>query len=78
VCGLVGYIGAEPVVTRQRLVHMRDQLRHRGPDDAGIFVHAEDGVAVGLAHRRLSIMDTRTVGRQPMTDETGRLQLVCP
>jgi len=75
-CGLVGYIGTQPVVTRQRLVHMRDQLRHRGPDDAGIFVHAEDGVAVGLGHRRLSIMDTRTIGRQPMTDETGRLQLV--
>lgn len=45
---------------------MRDTLRHRGPDDADLIV-SEAGPAIGFAHRRLSILDTRTVGRQPMT-----------
>ncbi|MBU1898880.1 asparagine synthase (glutamine-hydrolyzing) [Myxococcota bacterium] len=73
-CGIVGYAGRAPLVTRQRLVHMRDQLRHRGPDDAGIYLHARGGVAVGLAHRRLSILDTREIGRQPMS--LGTLHLI--
>jgi len=53
------------------LERMRDVLTHRGPDECGIFV---DG-AVGLGHRRLSIVDVAS-GRQPMTNEDGRLQLV--
>lgn len=72
-CGLVGYVGPRPPVTRERLVAMRDRLTHRGPDDAGLYAHADDRVAVGLAHRRLSIIDTRTVGRQPMASADGRL-----
>ena len=72
-CGLVGYVGATPPVSRQRLVHMRDTLRHRGPDDAGVYVHAGRDACVGLGHRRLSIIDTRDVGRQPMSDASGRV-----
>lgn len=75
-CGLVGYVGRGPVVSRQRLVHMRDTLRHRGPDDAGIFTQRVEGAAVGLGHRRLSILDTRSVGKQPMAGPDGRLQIV--
>src|SRR5918998_618204 len=50
---------------------MRDVIAHRGPDDCGIFI---DG-AVGLGHRRLSIVDVAS-GHQPMTNEDGTLHIV--
>ena len=46
---------------------MRDVLSHRGPDGAGLFI---DG-PVGLAHRRLAIVDVSSAGEQPMTNEDG-------
>src|SRR6266496_2609911 len=52
------------------LERMRDMITHRGPDDEGIFI---DG-AVGLGHRRLSIVDV-AAGHQPMTNEDGSLQI---
>lgn len=58
-------------VNEERLVRMRDVLKHRGPDDAGLFI--ED--SVGLAHRRLSIVDVAS-GHQPMSNEDGSLQIV--
>ena len=67
---------------------MRDVLTHRGPDDSGIFVDARVGAivaggtdknvcptAVGLGHRRLSIVDVNA-GQQPMTNEDGTLHIV--
>jgi asparagine synthase (glutamine-hydrolysing) len=53
------------------LERMRDVIRHRGPDDEGIFV---DG-RVGLGHRRLSIVDV-AAGHQPMTNEDGSLRII--
>jgi asparagine synthase (glutamine-hydrolysing) len=53
------------------LVRMRDVLKHRGPDDAGLFIEGP----VGLAHRRLSIVDLAT-GHQPMGNEDGSIQIV--
>ncbi len=58
-------------VSEAILLRMRDVLRHRGPDDAGIFIEGP----VGLAHRRLSIVDLAT-GHQPMANEDGALQIV--
>jgi asparagine synthase (glutamine-hydrolysing) len=58
-------------VERGTLERMRDVLTHRGPDDAGLFM---DG-AVGLGHRRLSIVDV-AAGHQPMTNEDGALRIV--
>jgi asparagine synthase (glutamine-hydrolysing) len=52
------------------LKSMRDVITHRGPDDEGIFI---DG-AVGLGHRRLSIVDV-AAGHQPMTNEDGSLYI---
>lgn len=52
------------------LERMRDVIRHRGPDDAGLFV---DG-RVGFGHRRLSIVDVAS-GHQPMTNEDGTLHI---
>jgi len=47
-------------------------MSHRGPDDAGILI---DG-SVGLAHRRLSILDPSPAGHQPMSDATGDISIV--
>jgi asparagine synthase (glutamine-hydrolysing) len=52
------------------LERMRDVLRHRGPDDKGIFFSGP----VGLGHRRLSIVDVSR-GHQPMTNEDGSLHI---
>ena len=59
------------VVDEATLTRMRDVLRHRGPDDAGLFI---DG-PIGLAHRRLSIVDLAT-GHQPMPNEDGSVHIV--
>ena len=53
------------------LERMRDVLCHRGPDDEGVFLSD----AVGLGHRRLSIIDVSR-GHQPMTNEDATLQIV--
>ena len=58
-------------VSEALLLRMRDVLRHRGPDDAGIFIEGP----IGLAHRRLSIVDLAT-GHQPMANEDGSLRIV--
>jgi len=43
---------------------MRDAMAHGGPDDAGLYLDREKGVALG--HRRLSILDLSSLGHQPM------------
>jgi asparagine synthase (glutamine-hydrolysing) len=58
-------------VSEAVLLRMRDILRHRGPDDAGLFVEGP----VGLAHRRLSIVDL-AAGHQPMANGDGSLRIV--
>lgn len=70
ICGLLTFDG-RPVDPRT-VQAMTDTLRHRGPDDSGIFV---DG-GVGLGHTRLSILDLTSAGHQPMIDESGDLVVV--
>jgi asparagine synthase (glutamine-hydrolysing) len=53
---------------------MTDKLTHRGPDDSGVWVDPE--VGIGLGHRRLSIIDLSSEGRQPMSSACGRYQIV--
>src|SRR6516165_1244786 len=65
-CGIAGIFNfrtQEPVSPRLLKV-MTDTLVHRGPDDEGFYVSG----ALGLAHRRLSIIDLES-GHQPMTNE---------
>src|SRR5256712_4784159 len=72
-CGIAGIVKLDPedVVEEARLVRMRDALRHRGPDDAGLWV---DG-PVGLGVRRLSIVDV-VGGHQPMSNEDEAVWIV--
>ena len=53
---------------------MRDTLSHRGPDDAGQWI-SDDG-AIGLAQRRLSILDLSPRGHQPMSAGDGEVWIV--
>ena len=48
-------------------------ISHRGPDDYGIFVDREQGIA--LAHNRLSIIDLSSAGHQPMISDDGNFVL---
>ncbi len=73
-CGIVGVIATEPFKTRPPLAAMRDAMRHRGPDDAGEW-WSVDG-RVGLAHRRLSILDLSPLGHQPMVSDDAQLSIV--
>jgi len=62
-CGIAGLFNLDRrPVERAHLVGMIDALVHRGPDGAGVHV---DG-ALGLGHRRLSIIDLSDAARQPM------------
>ncbi len=72
-CGIVGIISKnsiEPDV----LIQARDMLKHRGPDDGGIFVSKDGKILLG--HRRLSIIDISFLGHQPMSTPDGRFHMV--
>lgn len=74
-CGFVGYLSPrEDSSLKNDLTAANARLSHRGPDGTGIFF--DDDAGVGLAHRRLSVIDLSEAGRQPMTDETGRIVIV--
>ncbi len=73
-CGLVGIASLSPATDRTWLATGRDAMTHRGPDDAGEW-WSDDG-RVGLAHRRLSIIDLSPAGHQPMRDDQRGLAIV--
>jgi asparagine synthase (glutamine-hydrolysing) len=71
-CGIVGFAGHVPI-GEERLVSMRDTMTHRGPDDLGVWFSPDR--MVGLAQRRLSIIDLSAAGHQPMADSARRVHL---
>ena len=73
-CGIAGFVEpGQRADRRERLESMARLLVHRGPDDSGAYESPSGGV--GLAHRRLSIIDLTPQARQPMTNEDGTLWL---
>lgn len=73
-CGIAGiYSPKTPIVLRQHaLTEMSNAIAHRGPDAEGIWEHQN----VGLAHRRLSIIDLSTAANQPFVSDCGRYAIV--
>ena len=69
-CGIAGFSGDFPA---DLLGRMNVRIAHRGPDDAGICMIQE---SVGMAHRRLSIIDISPLGHQPMWDSTNTVAIV--
>ncbi len=67
-CGVLGAVGAPDHADRWLRRHL-DDLRHRGPDDRGLWQSVDRRVALG--HRRLAVIDTTVAGHQPMADESG-------
>lgn len=77
-CGIAGYISTQPLSDASMgLRAMADAIIHRGPDDSGFLeaVTADGSTAIGLAHRRLAIIDLAT-GHQPLGNEDGSIQIV--
>jgi asparagine synthase (glutamine-hydrolysing) len=73
-CGFAGFLQTARVVASDAMApiagRMADTLVHRGPDDHGVWIDAEAGIALG--HRRLSIIDLSAEGHQPMRSSSGR------
>ena len=72
-CGICGVweTGRDSVAQRATLKAMADTIRHRGPDDEGFYTCG----GVGLAHRRLSIIDLEG-GHQPLSNEDETVWIV--
>ena len=73
-CGIAGQLFHDPQrpVDAEVIRRMTDVLRHRGPDDGGVWC---DG-AVGLGSRRLAVIDLSPRGHMPMSNEDGSLWIV--
>lgn len=75
-CGICGFVSKNRI-TSEQLKAMNDTMCHRGPDDSGEEIFATPGgLLVGLAQRRLSILDLSALGHQPMYSADGRLVIV--
>ncbi|MGB6007738.1 asparagine synthase (glutamine-hydrolyzing) [Castellaniella sp.] len=76
-CGLVGFLegvrSSGMDEASALLGRMAATIVSRGPDDAGVWA---DGAGIGLAHRRLSILDLSPAGHQPMASAGGRYMIV--
>ncbi|MBD3867925.1 MAG: asparagine synthase (glutamine-hydrolyzing) [Acidobacteria bacterium] len=71
-CGFAGALERDTSADRwqEQLTAMGDRLIHRGPDDAGNWFDPAAGI--GLAHRRLAVIDVSPLGHQPMVSCSGR------
>jgi asparagine synthase (glutamine-hydrolysing) len=70
-CGIAGYWGGmERADALDLATRMANAIVHRGPDDSGVWLDVEAGIALG--HRRLSILDLSPAGHQPMASLSGR------
>jgi len=73
-CGIAAiyaYENSAPPVDREELLRIRDHMVTRGPDGFGDWYSGDN--RVGLAHRRLSIIDLSDIAAQPMTNDDGSL-----
>jgi asparagine synthase (glutamine-hydrolysing) len=76
-CGLVAmfsYSPSAPPINETELLRTREAMFKRGPDGYGLWISNDQ--RVGLAHRRLAIIDLSESGAQPMATSNGKLRIV--
>jgi len=76
-CGIAAFLAASPQappVDAESLARVSASMAKRGPDGHGLWL--SDHRRVGLAHRRLAILDLSEAGAQPMASADGRLAMV--
>lgn len=72
-CGLCGELRRDgQAAEQQRLQQMLPYLERRGPDDSGVYVDKQ----IGLAHRRLAVIDLSAAGKQPMLNQEQTLAII--
>ncbi len=72
-CGIAGFLRTSaPTADESTLKRMGEVIKHRGPDASGEYLDDH----IGLAHRRLSILDLSSQGNQPMLSADGHLIIV--
>ena len=72
-CGICGVVGLDGQYAEEAIVrNMMHAIKHRGPDDEGIYVKNN----IGLGHVRLSIIDLSSAGHQPMFSSDNRYVIV--
>ncbi len=72
-CGINGIYGlTDTQLAKQKVVAMNTCMKHRGPDDEGVFVNEK----IAFGHRRLSIIDLSAAGHQPMSSSDGRYHII--
>lgn len=76
-CGVTGFLTNRPTeaaVLTDQVRRMMAPIAHRGPDDSGVWVKPEAGLALGFC--RLAILDLSELGHQPMASNSGRFTIV--
>lgn len=73
-CGIVGIWKKDQLVSIDEIEVFRDTLRHRGPDEKGVYIDKKSNL--GFGHRRLAILDLSSQGAQPMRGNSGQTWVV--
>ena len=76
-CGLAAifsYHSSSAPVEQAELLRIREAMVSRGPDGAGLWISNDK--RIGLAHRRLAIIDLSKTGAQPMATQDGSVRIV--
>lgn len=74
-CGICGY-SSNKSLGKKLLKKMNDTIAYRGPNDEGYYIDNVEGREIGLAHRRLSILDLSALGKQPMISDDKNIVVV--
>ncbi len=74
IAGILNYTGQRFDIRESDLRRMAESIRHRGPDDEGVWL--SDNRDVGLAFTRLSIVELSNAGAQPMHSPCGRYHII--
>ena len=73
-CGFIGFLGGKIAKNGEladaALVSMAAEISTRGPDSSGSWTDPDN--AIGMSHRRLSILDLSSSGHQPMSSKSAR------